>query len=456
MNRRRHLRHLSGLLISGGTLGCRSSLGARPARNRGESVIIVGAGVSGLGAAERLRESGFEMITILEGRERLGGRVWTSEVWKDAPMDLGASWIHGTRRNPITRLAREAGVETKPTDYDDLMIFNQAGKEFSREEMRKFNRLYRELYVALGSVSARTSGSVRDVVSAKLGSRTPEDQAMIDFALDAMIEQDFAEDVENLDAGAFDYGKAFGGGDVLFPGGYSTVFAPRFSPFEIHTGHVVKTVKWSAKEVTLLTNRGEFSADRVIITLPLGVLKRATVAFEPALPNGKLAALESLGMGCLNKLYLRFSEVFWPNDVQGFSYQSSPTGQWSQWLNMAYYTKAPILLGFTAGSFAREIEGWSDAKITNDVMEVLRGIFGKSIPAPIDMQRTRWAADPFTYGSYSALSPGANKATVEALGEPVGDRLFFAGEATSVSYPSTVHGAYMSGQREAERLISFG
>lgn len=277
---------------------------------------------------------------------------------------------------------------------------------------------------------------------------------MIEFALDAMVEQDFAEDVESLDARAFDYGKAFGGGDVLFPGGYSAVFAPRFSPFEIHAGHVVKTVRWGAKGVTLLTNRGEFSADRVIITLPLGVLKRRTVAFEPALPKGKLAAIDALGMGCLNKLYLRFPEVFWPNDVQGFSYQSSPTGQWSQWLNMAYYTKSPILLGFTAGSFAREIEGWSDAEITNSAMEVLRRIFGKSIPAPIDMQRTRWAADPFTYGSYSALRPGANESTVEALGEPVGDRLFFAGEATSVSYPSTVHGAYMSGQRKAERLIS--
>ena len=85
-------------------------------------------------------------------------------------------------------------------------------------------------------------------------------------------------------------------------------------------------------------------------------------------------------------------------------------------------------------------------------MTTLRNIFGSTIPAPLDWQITRWADDPFAWGSYSYLAPGTSSETLKELARPVDGKLFFAGEATSSDYQSTVHGAYLSGIRAAEEI----
>ncbi len=456
MNRRGHLSLLlGGLPTLGGSLaGCRFGTGSARAANPDESIIIVGAGAAGLGAAESLREGGHRKITILEARERVGGRVWTSRAWGDAPMDMGASWIHGTRGNPITRLAREAGVETRATDYDDMTLFGRDGAPLGEAEQRELTRLGAKLYRVINSRPRKGAKTLRDSVDAAFAGRPARERALVDHLLSAMVEGDLAEDADRLAPDAYLFGESFGGGDVLFPGGYGAVFAPRFEKFDILTGHVVKAIQLEAAGVTVVTDRGDFRADRVVVTLPLGVLQRGSVRFDPALPEAKRSAIAALGMGCLNKLYLRFPEPFWQNDVQGFGYLGPEAGQWGAWLNMSYHIEPPILVAFNSGSFAREIEGWSDRAIVDDAMRVLRRIHGRKIPDPEGFQITRWASDPYAFGSYSTLRPGAGKATAEALAEPVGRRIFFAGEATSSDYPSTVHGAYLSGLREAGRVMS--
>ncbi|MEM8601855.1 MAG: NAD(P)/FAD-dependent oxidoreductase [Bacteroidota bacterium] len=452
MHRRTLLQLICGVPLLSQLGGCRGVAHRVAPRNPDEAVLVIGGGVAGLGAAERLQERGYRNVTVLEARDRIGGRVWTSRAW-DQPVDLGASWIHGPRRNPITRLAREAGVEMRPTDFDEVTRYGPSGTVLSEAEQRKLRRLERKAYWALGSRRGRDAASLADRLSQALGDVSAADRAMVDYLINASLEQSFAEDAANLDAGVLEFGSEFGGGDVLFPGGYDSVFAPRFAELDIRTGHVVESIAWGSDGVVVTTSQGVMQADRVILTLPLGVLKQGAVAFDPPLPEAKQAAIRAMGMGCLNKLYLRFPETFWPTDVEGFSYLAPTTGRWSQWLNVRYYVDAPILLAFNAGSFARETEAWSDADVVAGAMEVLRRMFGRSIPEPTGFQRTRWASDVFSYGSYSALRPGVDEATVRALGNPVGDRLFFAGEATSTEYPSTVHGAYLSGQREAERLM---
>src|SRR5688572_9317130 len=90
--------------------------GGRPRPGRGaragQRVLVLGAGMSGLAAARELRRAGCQ-VTVLEGRSRLGGRTWTDHAL-GLPMDMGASWIEGTRGNPLTTLAAELGVRTVP------------------------------------------------------------------------------------------------------------------------------------------------------------------------------------------------------------------------------------------------------------------------------------------------------------------------------------------------------
>ena len=460
MNRRQFSKKIAGLSLILGNFpaGCglptREPLAAHTKPKRPESVVIIGAGVAGMAAAERLRFHGLTNVTILESRERVGGRVHTSSLWPDAPMDLGGSWIHGTRGNPITRLAREAKTPTKATDFENIAYFGAGGTAVEHNALRALEGLSMEVYRrALRPRTPSDRASLKDALAPLYQNASSERVALLDYLVHAVIEQGLAENVDQLSARAYTFGEEFGGPDVLFPEGYMSVFAARFAKLDIQTGQAVQSIEWSANGVSVQTGDQSFEADRAIVTVPLGVLKQDRIAFRPGLPESKRAAIRSLGTGCLNKVYLRFPETFWPKGYDGFSYQSPQGGQWNQWLDMRLRENAPpVLLAFNAGSFARELESWTDSDIVDSAIGALRQIFGNSIPQPEGHQITRWATDPHAFGSYSTLATGCSATTIEALGAPVGDRLFFAGEATNPAYPSTVHGAYLSGIREGDRL----
>lgn len=449
MNRREFSKWVLTSLLVGGS--AQRAVGSKNEKIN-ESIIIVGAGVAGLGVAMELRKRGYQNIKILEARDRLGGRVWTSKNWGDAPVDLGASWIHGIRRNPIAKLARQAGVETRVTDFENNDFFNYDGSEFSPKQYRELSKIERK--VAFSAWRARNSkeNTLRDFLDRILDDLTPEEYHLAEFVVDSIISKSLAADADEVSPTAWDFGDEFGGDDVLFPGGYFDVFKSLYTPFDIRLQHDVETIETTSNGVKVITNEGNFGADRVVVTLPIGVLKSGKIRFEPTLPNHKKEAIDTFHMGCLNKVYFKFSKAFWNNSVEGFSYVGKETGHWSQWLNLNYYGEAPVLLAFNSGKFGREIEDWSDNKIIDEGLKVMKRIHGQRLPELEDYQITRWASDPFSFGSYSYVAPGVTTETVKDLAAPVGDRLFFAGEATSLDYPSTVHGAYLSGIREANRI----
>jgi len=192
----------------------------------------------------------------------------------------------------------------------------------------------------------------------------------------------------------------------------------------------------------------------VLVTLPLGVLQAGSVRFTPVLPSAKQEAINKLGMGVLNKCYLRFAEAFWPEDVDWLEYIPTKRGEWTEWVSFTQAAKWPILLGFNAADHGREIEALSDPQIVSSAMQTLRTIFGADIPDPVDYQITRWASDPFALGSYSFNPVGTNPRMRTTLARPINNRLFFAGEATEQNHFSTAHGAYLSGLRAAKEMAA--
>jgi monoamine oxidase len=139
----------------------------------------------------------------------------------------------------------------------------------------------------------------------------------------------------------------------------------------------------------------------VIVTLPLGVLQAGKVRFTPELPQNKQRAIAKLGMGVLNKCYLRFPDAFWSDEVDWLEYIPESHGEWTEWVSFKRAANMPVLLGFNAADRGRALEAWSDERIVASAMQTLRTIYGASIPEPIDYQMTRWATDPFSLGSYS-------------------------------------------------------
>jgi monoamine oxidase len=242
---------------------------------------------------------------------------------------------------------------------------------------------------------------------------------------------------------------------VLFPHGYGQITRHLAAGLTIKLEHLVQRIDWSGKPgVAVETSQGAYRARFVVVTLPLGVLKRGNVAFAPALPAEKQAAIDRVGMGLLNKTYLRFPHQFWPAKPDWLGMVSTPKGRWAEYINVSRFVPQPILLGFNAATYARRVERLTDEQTIAGMVAALRSMFGRNkVPDPTHAAVTRWGSDPFSFGSYSFLKTGAMPRDHDLLAEPVGGRLYFAGEHTSRRYAATVHGAYLSGLHAA-RLVA--
>lgn len=295
------------------------------------SVIVIGAGAAGLGAASELAAAGLD-VTVLEARERIGGRVWTAEHWGHR-LDLGASWIHGVRRNPLTELARAAGARLAPTDYSNWVVRDSAGRVLGRRARPRH---------------------FLDVVT---------------------VEHEYGADVEWLHPDFAEEGSDLRGGDALFPEGYVQVFEPLLGGFAIELGAVVERVETTATGVAVVGGAMRRTADAVVVTVPLGVLQSGDIDFDPPLEPDRIGAIGRLGMGVLDKLYLRFEDVFWDRRVERLGHVGTPQRWFAEWFNLAAYTGAPILLGFNAGSAADELADRSDDELVAIAMRVLREMY---------------------------------------------------------------------------------
>lgn len=419
-------------------------------------VIVIGAGISGLAAADLLDEKGFDVV-ILEARDRIGGRIFTDRSLDSIPLDMEASWIHGVIGNPIADLAKKYGIETVPTDYDSITIYDANGNKIDEKRMNEIlSRFEKFARILEGEqLDLEDDASIQDVIDYFIEEENLSGEALNEFlyTVNAAIEHEYAGDVADLDYDEFDESSEDLGEDVLFPDGYDQIITVLADGLDIRLNHVVIRVDYTGNLVKVSTADKTFSGKIVLCTVPLGVLEKGSIEFSPPLPQSKLNAIENLEMGVLNKVYLQFPEVFWEKDTELIGYIGKEKGHWAEFYNMYYYIEEPILLGFNAAEYGRKIEKFSDKEIIADVMNVLKKIYGVDIPQPTGYLITRWGSDEFSGGAYSYVGAGGTANDYELLAEPLANKLFFAGEATSKSYPATVHGAYLTGLREAHRIL---
>ncbi len=390
---------------------------------------------------------------MLEARDRIGGRIWTSTKWPDMPLDLGATWIHGVKGNPLTQLAQSLQVKQIATSYDSSITYNTAGKALNSSEAATLEKVRKQVFNAIKQAQNQASDrSIRAAIEPLFTQASPATQRLINFILSGNIEQEYAGSAAELSAYWYDASKAFAGQDALFAKGFHVITDYLAQGLSIKLGQVVQTIHWQSQPLRVITQHGEFKADQVLVTLPLGVLQAKRVQFLPDLPSSKQTAIAKLGMGVLNKCYLRFNKVFWPTDVDWLEYIPSEHGKWTEWVSFMRSAKLPILLGFNAAERGKAIEAWTDQQIVSSAMQTLRTLYGTAIPDPVDYQITRWASDPFALGSYSYNAVGSTPSMRKELAKPLANTVFFAGEASEANYFSTAHGAYLSGLRAAQEM----
>ena len=413
--------------------------------------IIIGAGIAGLAAGDYLRKKGWG-VTILEARERVGGRVWSRADWKSKnPMDMGASWIHGVSGNPMTAQAQREGIRTVPFDYENMAVYHAGGSRIAPEEEERIEKRFRKtLKLANGTAEELSRDvSLRETFTGaekKLGWSAKE-LASLNFRAHTEIEHEFAASLEELSAQHWDEGEELSGGDVIVPAGLGGVVEPWARGQDIRFGQTVERVGYDGDGVRVKTAQGlEMKAKKLILTVPLGILKKGTIVFDPPLPKEKTEAIGRIGFGNYQKTALLYDELFWDPELHLFDWDGGATGKkWAEWVNLYPFTGEPALMAFHTAQAAYGIEKMTDREISDAATDALGSALGKKVPRPKDMIVSKWGHDPYSLGAYSFMGVGATPADRKMLGKPLEGSLYFAGEAVSENYAATMHGAYESG-----------
>ena len=419
-----------------------------PIDPNGKKVIVVGAGISGLAAAQKLHQSGYEVL-VLEAQEKVGGRIRTNRSL-GVPFDEGASWIHGPRNNPITDLATKAGATTYRTDDDSVKVFDLGGKSYTDSALTTIEKQYNE---ALSTVekAGSTTRSFQEVFGQLYPTRLND--RFWKYVLSSYLEFNTGGDIADLSSKYFYDDEDFSGSDVILTNGYDTITDYLAKGLTIRLNTRVTGIDYSSPAIKVSLDQEVIDADHVLVTVPLGVLKKGLITFIPALPQEKQTAIAKTNMGTVNKFLLVWDTPFWDTSLQYIGYTPATKGKFNYFLNLRKFSSTNGLMTFALGNYASLTEQMSDTEIVREIMPHLSDIYGNTLPAPRQLLRTRWGQNPASYGAYSYATNGTTTADFDTLAKDLNRRVFFAGEHTNRTYRGTVHGAYLSGLREADKIV---
>jgi monoamine oxidase len=433
-------------------------------------VVVIGAGAAGLAAAMELVQAG-RTVTLLEARDRLGGRIWTRwESGVPVPIELGAEFIHGSAGITRALLARGA-VSVIDTSNSHLTV--QSGEVLPRDDF--FPRIQQALRESPALREADLS--FNDLLEQHLGGVLSAQERR--FAR-TMAEGFDAADTSRASARALAAewcGDTLGDTPQSRPGaGYGALLAVLTAGAHSERLHLrlqspVERVDWSRGSVRA---RGHCAAApftvcaaRAILTVPLGVLKApadaaGAIHFAPALEL-KQRPLEGLASGAVVKLLLRFDSAFWESlhegRYRGVSFLHTPDADFPTFWTPSP-ASAPLLVAWAGGPPALQVAAsGSPADLARAALTSLRRLFGPDVDVDGALQGYYyhdWEHDPFARGAYSYVTVGGSAAR-ETLAQPIDDTLYFAGEATDTTGEAgTVTGALASGVRAARDLLGTG
>lgn len=412
-------------------------------------VLIIGAGAAGVAAARALTRSGLS-VTILEARERIGGRIHTiRDPLYPIPVDLGAEFIHG-RPPEIFRDVESGRLPAYEIMGSHVFVDNGRVKQTNWDETEAI----------LSGMADAPEQSFREYVETR-GASPEARRAAAGFIEGFNAARQERISVQSLALGEAASKQIEGDRNFRIAGGYDKLVESMWKEIdasrrEIFLGMRVEQIAWKRGDVRVAAAGRQFQAGRAIVTLPLGVLQAGSVRFDPE-PAILQPALEALEMGSAARIVMRFRRPFWEDNEElrhaAFLHGDDP---WMPVWWTALPMRAPLITGWSGGPRAESAQS-DPADWVARSLESLGRLLGRPAtelePELQSWRAHNWLSDPYSCGAYSYVRVGG-VAAQRRFGEPVEDTLYFAGEAVnSDGHIGTVHGAIASGERAANSIV---
>lgn len=414
-------------------------------------VCIVGAGIAGLSAAQLLHQHGVKNVKVLESRLRLGGRVLSAYV-NSTCIELGAQFVQEDYNNPISDLLSQLRLH--------VALFQPSTASPDTQAMFvEPHPLAAESRAALASDHDHS-----DEDSDTANGMTPAEKEDTNIWPSLIFHGVPSDMVSQLEATAT---HLYSDKLATVTQGIGEVIRNLALGIDVRLGCKVESLHYSTEyradtvmvqySDSMGISRSE-TFDIVLVTTPLGTLQAGKIKFDPPLPFSKATAIQRLQVGYQSKLFLVFEKVFWDtsagssdlvvlykDDHRGTIAYSSPS-----W----YGSRAIVQVLICGHSSVLTDDMQDDEAVAVSMVNLLKEKYGKNLPRLLSYVYCPWSRDPHSLGAFSYAPSGEAPALRKLVAGPIHmGRIGFAGEHTHALHPSSIHGAYESGIREARRIL---
>ncbi len=339
---------------------------------KASSVVVIGAGFAGLGAASTLRDLGVSVV-VLEARDRIGGRAHSVDLGDGVVADAGAAWLQQWPTNSLARLAEQWGIATVSTDFHRPLTAAPDGP------VGDLDAAIAAIRVAC--LASPADASLAEALAPYLAELSPDDRRAAQHALDMEIDLENGASHDQLSAHGVFSEPGVGVDDRWLPGGYTQLQQRLAVGVDIRLGHAVRDITWDADGVSVDGHR----ADVCICTIPVWLLPE--VHMSPGLTEQHRDALAHLTPVVVEKVILRFEERWWPSSESGYLRWCDTPASWGEWLDLTNGTGAPMVAGLIAGdAVTRRHRGRTDEEVATDVAAALAGL-ARAVGGRVESER---------------------------------------------------------------------